>query len=1092
MRYRRGNPSRLTSLQIDFLEERVVPTLLGQQLFPADYPWNQNIANAPVAANSAAIISHIGSSVKIHPDWGQDSSSNGSSPLYGIPYNVVHGNTTAKVNVIIDNYPGESDLAPVPIPAGAVVEGDYQNGPNPNGGGNNAGQRGDSHLIVWDEDSNVAYELYGATRPADPQLFPNTSGVELAHTDGLWHAAQESVWHMNTDAFRPLGYTSADAAGLSILAGLVRPDEGLPAAQGGQGAINHALRFTLPSGDVSPQYIYPASHVVNDSPGSTKLPFGSRLRLMNTPAVNARISAMGPQAQIIAHAMQQYGLVLADIGSAMYVTGSSAAQDANNSISLTWNMSDALGLAGLTAGDFQVIDLTPRVTGLSASSGSAGNTVTVIGQNFSGAAGHLSVYFGSTAATSVTFMDDAHLKVVVPSGSGTVHVTVQSGVMETDPNNPKDNLNNPIFGYGISTTGSTDQFTYTQLSGYQVTLAGGSTGPAGKGFAVAMQAVDQFGSPITSYSGPSTLTASISPTSAGSSFPATVAIGSNGFGLFLATVQQAGSYTLQVASGSLTGSAGVTITPGPAVKLGFAIQPASTPTGVVLSPVTVQVLDLYGNVVTTDSSDAVTLSVASGPGGFASGSTLTASAQNGVATFSNLKLASPGSYTLAAVVAGKYTGSNSSAFSIAPLQVVPGSFVGTPSGFSLRFNAPFLVSTTTPVLYGAGPATAPSVIVTTDPGNLNDRAAQVSGSLLLDPVNNAITYLATNTVLEAANGSPVLPDGTYTVIVRASAATNGFQALNPGAGFLDGRGTGTPGSGDFTATFTVSAAALQDDVVWLPATADGPGQPLRAPGDNQAGNGYPLFLSDRTGNVTDVQATLTYDPTLLNVAPSSTPTFTVTVPTPGTAVLHYSGPALAIGSRTAIGLLSATVPPGTAGSPIPYKARDLLHLSDVSLNGGAIPVTSSDAVHLVAYVGDADGNGSYSSNDAVLITRVALQADGGFAAFPLVDPIIVADTDGVGFIPADAALQVNEAGVGYPTANLANPPIPSGVYFQAMARNVAAEIAPASSNVVEVDGTGTPRARRDLFGVRPPRRTLRLSLDVIPAHLGWMQWSERP
>src|SRR6516165_6619823 len=85
-------------------------SLLGQQVYHSDYPWNQNISNAPVAANSASIISHIGASIHIHPDWGADNPANGNSPLYGIPFNVVHGNTTAKVNVIIDNYPGESDI----------------------------------------------------------------------------------------------------------------------------------------------------------------------------------------------------------------------------------------------------------------------------------------------------------------------------------------------------------------------------------------------------------------------------------------------------------------------------------------------------------------------------------------------------------------------------------------------------------------------------------------------------------------------------------------------------------------------------------------------------------------------------------------------------------------------------------------------------------------------------------------------------------------------------------------------------------------------------------------------------------------------
>jgi hypothetical protein len=458
---------RRATLDVEAMEDRLVPTLLGQQLFPTDYPWYQNISNAPVATNSQAVITHIGSSIRIHPDWGEDDPANGTSPLYGIPFNVVHGNTAATVHVLIDNYPGESDVTDVPIPANAVIEGDYQNGPNPYGGGYNGpgspgygtanppDQRGDSHLLVWDEDNNIAYELYGVTRPSDPTLFPDTNGDEHPHTDGLWHAAQETVWHMNTDNFRSLGDTSADAAGLSILAGLARPDEAI-----GQGVINHALRFTLPKGDVNPQYVYPASHVVNATSGSNHLPFGARLRLMNTPAVNAVISTLGPQAQILAHTMQQYGLVLADIGSAMYVTGTSASQDANNAINFTWNMDDVLGLRALTAANFEVVDLTPRVTGLSVSSGAAGSTITVLGQNFSGAAGPLQALFGNAAASSVTYVDDSHLTAVVPNGSGTVTVQVQSGINATDPNNPSDNVNDPIFGYGISASATAPSFTY--------------------------------------------------------------------------------------------------------------------------------------------------------------------------------------------------------------------------------------------------------------------------------------------------------------------------------------------------------------------------------------------------------------------------------------------------------------------------------------------------------------------------------------------------------------------------------------------------------------------------------------------------------
>jgi hypothetical protein len=467
----------------------VLASLLGYQLYPSSYAWNQNITNAPVATNSATIIARIGGTIKIHPDWGDDNPTNGTSALYGIPYNVVHGNSTAKINVKIDNYPDQSDIVVVPIPTNAVIEGDYQNGPNTNGGGYNTGQRGDSHLIVWDEDSNVGYELFGATRPSDTTLFPNTDGDELAHTDGLWHAAQETVWNFNTNSFRLLGETSADAAGLSILAGLARPDEGSTVAQGGQGAINHALRMTLPSSVVSDQYIYPASHMVSES---GIVPLGTRLRLKNTSAVNTLIGTMGPQSQILARAMQQYGLILADVGSAMFVTGTSASQNATNGISLTWDMDDVLdGIRQLPASDFDVVNLTPIVSGLSPSNGPPGSALIVEGQNFSGAAGRLSVFFGSTAASSVNVLSDAQVSVAVPNGSGTVDVKVQSGTNEVDniSDSPSANVNAPIFGYGTSALTPADKFTFLAAppNFQHVTLSGGNiimtgtnnTGPGG-------------------------------------------------------------------------------------------------------------------------------------------------------------------------------------------------------------------------------------------------------------------------------------------------------------------------------------------------------------------------------------------------------------------------------------------------------------------------------------------------------------------------------------------------------------------------------------------------------------------------------------
>ncbi len=568
---------------------------------------------------------------------------------------------------------------------------------------------------------------------------------------------------------------------------------------------------------------------------------------------------------------------------------------------------------------------------------------------------------------------------------------------------------------------------------YRVTVVGTSAIPAGNNFLVAVQATDAYGNAVAGYAGPSSVTASISPASAASNFPTTVSINRYGLGFFQGAVQKAGSYTITVANGSGTGNFGpVTVTPNAAAKLAFAAQPASTPTGITLPPVTVQVEDTFGNVITSDNSDSVTLAIASGPGPFLAGSTTSVPVHNGVATFNNLTLVTPGDYSLSVLVPGLYTGPNSNSFTIAPLQILPGSFAGTASGFSLQFNAPFLVSSMTPVLYGAGfAATSPAPSVT-----LTGPSGAVEGSLVTNPGTNSITFVETDTASMVNNGTPLLPDGTYTVDVRASGAT-GFQTLNSGGGLLDGLGTGTPGSGDFQATFTVNAAATGEDVLWVPATADGPGQPLEAPGNNQSGGGYPLYLRDSTGSVTNVQVTLNYNPALLTVTGVTGAGFTLLgSSTPGQAVLQYSGLPLLTGSQTPVGFITAQVPGGTTASPVPYKARDLLHLSSPSLNGGVVPVATCDALHLLAYVGDSDGNGSYSSNDAVLITRVALQTDSGFTAYPLVDPVIVADTDGSGFIPADAALQVNEAGVGFKTANLGNPPVPPGVHFQAIAKNV--------------------------------------------------------
>jgi hypothetical protein len=516
----RGRARRIAApLSVEELEGRIVPSLLGQSLFPTDYPTNNSIANAPVSANSQAWITSM-AATRSHliVDWGPYTPGSGG-PLYSMPYNVVHSKDTVNytnVKVYIDNYPNESDLTgtdpsqnnrpyvlvPMPKvnPQGLFIEGDAQNGPDPSrftSGGS------DSHLIVWDADTDTCYEMWEASRPNESSKVPSGYYIN-APIANQWNAANEATWNMTADTFRTLGYTSGDAAGLPILNNIVRPDEALTSAHGGQSAtpaIDHALRFTLPRGLISNQFTCPASH---EAAGAGGIPYGARFRLKNDTATNALIAQMGPESQVIARAMQQYGLILADIGSSMFVQGAATSVDTNNhpiidpmtNKPITWDMNDltpdavsgkyTVGLDSIPTTSFEAVDLTPQVTSVTASSGPVGTTITVTGQNFSGAGGRLSVLFvppgnnppytsngqvttlnpGVIPASSVTIVDDQHLQVVVPSGSGTVDVRVLSGQLLDDTyNSDAENATAPVFGYGISPTVSNDLFTYSNSNG---------------------------------------------------------------------------------------------------------------------------------------------------------------------------------------------------------------------------------------------------------------------------------------------------------------------------------------------------------------------------------------------------------------------------------------------------------------------------------------------------------------------------------------------------------------------------------------------------------------------------------------------------
>jgi hypothetical protein len=244
-------------------------SLSGFVPFPASDPWRQNIASAPVDANSAALVGAIGSA-GLHPDFGAGEY-NGS--CVGIPYTVVSG--TPFTGISYTDYGDESDPGPMPIATSDAIEG-Y---PNPGSG--------DRHVLVLDLDNYWLYEIGGA----------------YAQGDGTWQAAVGVVWDLMNNNSRPLTWTSADAAGLPIFPGLVRYDEVA------SGQINHAIRFTLQHSRQA--FVPPATHWASSSTNTSYAPMGMRMRLKSS----FDISSFGPQSQVILTALKNYGMIMADNGS---------------------------------------------------------------------------------------------------------------------------------------------------------------------------------------------------------------------------------------------------------------------------------------------------------------------------------------------------------------------------------------------------------------------------------------------------------------------------------------------------------------------------------------------------------------------------------------------------------------------------------------------------------------------------------------------------------------------------------------------------------------------------------------------------------
>lgn len=281
-------------------------SLNGKSVFPSDNAWNQPVDKLPVDPNSDALIDSIGRNKHLHPDFG----ANWDGGPFGIPYVVVSG-STPRVPVSF-TYADESDPGPYPIPPGAPIEG-------------GADATGDRHVVVIERDAWKLYELFSA--------YPKGNGYE---------AGSGAVFDLDSNALRPAGWTSADAAGLPVFPGLVRYDEVVE-----QKAIRHALRFTVSR--TRKAYVSPARHWASSLADASLPPMGMRVRLK----ASVDISTFPPNARVVLEALKTYGMIVADNGSDWYLSGTADER---------WDDAQNNSLKQLTGNDFEVVKMGTVVT----------------------------------------------------------------------------------------------------------------------------------------------------------------------------------------------------------------------------------------------------------------------------------------------------------------------------------------------------------------------------------------------------------------------------------------------------------------------------------------------------------------------------------------------------------------------------------------------------------------------------------------------------------------------------------------------------------------------------------------------------------
>ncbi len=278
------------------------PEIAACPLFPENNIWNQRVDRAPVSRFSQRYIQSIGARQGLKADFGAGLWEGG--PI-GIPYMIAEAGTPR--SAVRFEYEDESDAGPYPIPSPPLIEG----GPE---------SRGDRHILVLEPEECNLYELYAA--------YPEGAS--------RYRAGSGAIYDLRSNALRPAGWTSADAAGLPILPGLARYDE--VAA----GEIRHALRFTVQR--TQRAYVWPARHYASSRRDTALPPMGQRFRLK----ANVNLAGFSSETRVILVALQRYGMILADNGSNWYISG---APDER------WNNRVLRELARIKGDQFEAVDV---------------------------------------------------------------------------------------------------------------------------------------------------------------------------------------------------------------------------------------------------------------------------------------------------------------------------------------------------------------------------------------------------------------------------------------------------------------------------------------------------------------------------------------------------------------------------------------------------------------------------------------------------------------------------------------------------------------------------------------------------------------